>query len=65
MPARRPLPLTIALICAVLSLAAVVVTLCRLHIVPLTSVDAADANMRMLWPFWIASASCWAALTAV
>ena len=65
MPARRPLPLTIALTCAVLSLAAVVVTLCRLHIVPLTSIDAADANMRMLWPFWIASASCWAALTSV
>ena len=48
-----------------MSLATVVVTLCRLHVVPLTSIDAAAANSRMLWPFWIASGLSWAALTGL
>jgi hypothetical protein len=64
-PANRSQTLNIALACAVLSLAAVVVTLCRLDVVPLTSIDAAAANSRMLWPFWIASGLCWAALTVL
>ena len=65
MPANRSLPLSLALGFATLSLAAVVVTLCRLQVVPLTSIDAAAANARMLWPFWIASGLCWAALTGL
>ena len=63
MPGRRSLPLTISLTCAALTLGGVAVTLARLHLDPLASVDAAQTNLRMLWPFWIASALCWAALT--
>ncbi len=55
--------LTISLACSALTLGGVAVTLGRLHLDPLESIDAAEANLRMLWPFWIASASCWAALT--
>lgn len=61
----RPLTLAIALTCAGLSLAAVVATLCRLHLEPLSSVEAAGANLRGLVPFWIASAASWAALTGL
>lgn len=57
--------LRIALAGSTLSLAAVVVTLCRLQVVPLTSIDAAAANARTLWPFWIASGLCWATLTGL
>ncbi len=57
------MPLTISLACSAVTLGGVAVTLGRLHLDPLASIDAAEANLRMLWPFWIASASCWAALT--
>ena len=64
-PQRGHLPLAAVLTLAGLSLAAVVVTLGRLTLAPLTTVEAAEANLRMLWPFWIASAMTWASLTAL
>ncbi len=63
--ARSHVPLAVVLTWAGLSLGAVVVTLGRLTVAPLTTVHAAEANLRMLWPFWIASAMSWASLTAV
>ena len=61
----RFLPLPVVLTWAGLSLVGVAVALSRLHIQPLDSIEAAEANLRMLWPFWIASAMGWAALTAL
>ncbi len=63
--ARSHVPLAVVLTLAGLSLGAVVVTLGRMNIAPLTTVHAAESNLRMLWPFWIASAMAWASLTAL
>jgi hypothetical protein len=49
---------------AVGSLAGLVVVLAGLQIDRSETVAAAEANLHALWPFWIASASGWAALTA-
>jgi hypothetical protein len=55
-----------ALLCwAALSLAALVAALGRLRIDPFASLEAGRANLDRLWPFWLASASGWAALTGV
>lgn len=62
---RSRVPPAVVLTLAGLSLGAVVVTLVRLTLAPLTTVHAAEANLRMLWPFWIASAMAWASLTAL
>ena len=59
------MPPAVVLTWAGLSLGAVVVTLCRLTLAPLITAHDAEANLRMLWPFWIASAMAWASLTAL
>ncbi|MHC4079961.1 MAG: glycosyltransferase 87 family protein [Planctomycetota bacterium] len=66
-PARHAARLAPAVvICwAVGSLAGLVVALAGLNIDRAPTVAAAETNLRALWPFWIASASGWAALTAV
>jgi hypothetical protein len=55
----------IVIVWAVGSLAGLVAALAGLHIDPSPTAAAAEANLHALWPFWIASASGWAALTAV
>lgn len=47
------------------SVAAVVGALAAIEIVPPDGAHAASANLRHLWPFWLASASGWAALSAM
>jgi len=63
-PAARLIP-AIVIVWAVGSLAGLVAALAALHIDRSPTVAAAEANLRTLWPLWIASASGWAALTAV
>jgi hypothetical protein len=55
----------IAIVWAIGSLAGLVAVLAGLHIDRSPTVAAAQANGRALWPFWIVSASGWAALTAL
>jgi hypothetical protein len=63
-PAARLIPV-IAVAWAVGSLAGLVAVLAGLDIDRGTTLAAAEANMRALWPLWVVSASGWAALTAV
>lgn len=52
-------------ILAMLSLAALVVALARMRIDRSATIEAGQANLAALWPFWIASACGWASLTAL
>ncbi|MFB3138116.1 MAG: glycosyltransferase 87 family protein [Phycisphaerales bacterium] len=62
----RPSPaLATIVILAMLSLAALVVALARLRIDRSATIEAGQANLAALWPFWIASACAWASLTAM
>ncbi len=50
---------------AIASLAALVIALANLQIDRSPTAAAGAQNLRALWPFWIASASGWASLTAL
>ncbi len=52
-------------IVSIVSLAALVVALAVMHLDRTPSVEAGEANLRALWPFWVASGAAWAALTAL
>ncbi|MCZ6734535.1 MAG: glycosyltransferase 87 family protein [Planctomycetota bacterium] len=62
----RPSPaMATIVILAMLSLAALVVALARMRIDRSATIEAGQANLSALWPFWIASACGWASLTAL
>ena len=62
---RRRLMLRVGAIWAGVSLAAVVWSLWGMTLDRSGGAEAAAHNARMLWPYWIASASCWLGLTIV
>ena len=57
--------LGLVLVSAAVSLAAVAAALGIMEIAPLSTPEAARANLAALWPFWITSACGWASLTAL
>ncbi len=50
---------------AIAGLAAVVVALGVMHLDRTPTIEAGEANLRALWPFWVASGAVWLALTAL
>jgi hypothetical protein len=64
-PLRDQVLRAVVIVWAIGSLAALTAVLAALQIDRSGTVAAAQANGRALWPFWIASASGWAALTAL
>ncbi|MCH8822575.1 MAG: hypothetical protein IH984_03610 [Planctomycetes bacterium] len=50
---------------AIISLVALVISLAKMHLDRSPTIEAGQANLHNLWPFWISSASCWIALTAL
>ncbi|HVP73907.1 MAG TPA: hypothetical protein VMS30_09225, partial [Phycisphaerales bacterium] len=62
---RHRLMLRVGAIWAGVSLAAVVWSLGGMTLDRSGGAEAAAHNARMLWPYWIASASCWLGLTIV
>ena len=48
-----------------MSLAALVVAMAAMHLNRTPSIEAGEANLRALWPFWVASGAAWVALTAL
>ncbi|MEE9129847.1 MAG: hypothetical protein V3T84_07485 [Phycisphaerales bacterium] len=50
---------------AIMSLAALVVALAVMHLDRTPSIEAGEANLLALWPFWVTSACVWAALTGM
>ena len=50
---------------SVVSLAALVVALAMMRLDRTPSIEAGQANLAALWPYWVASACVWAALTGM